>query len=88
MEIRSSDQDTQSRDSSVADAYLPPMDVTGIEDDLDITDALQSVSRSGSPIEQVVPTPRKGYDYSVSLRSEPKVSVYTALEFLCSRMGH
>ena len=74
MEIRSSDQDTQSRDSSVGDAYLPPIDIPGMEDDLDLTDALQSVSRSGSPVEQVNPTPRKGYDYSVSLRSEPKVS--------------
>ena len=74
MEIRSSDQDTQSRDSSVGEVYLPPTD--GMDDDLDITDALQSISRSGSPVEPVAPTPRKGYayDYSVSLRSEPKVS--------------
>ena len=70
MEIRSSDQDTQSHDSSVGNGYLPPAD---IEQDFDITDALKSISRSGSPVQHVAPTPRKGYDYSVSLRSEPKV---------------
>lgn len=81
MEIRSSDQDTHSRDDSVGDAYLPPMDATGLEDDLDLTDALQSVSRSGSPVERVNPTPRKPYDYSISLKSEPKVSAAYALRF-------
>lgn len=75
VEIRSSDQDTQ---SSVTDAYLPPMD-TGVEDDLDISEALQSISRSGSPVHPVVPTPRKNYDYSVSLRSEPKPSPFDKL---------
>ncbi|EKM50608.1 uncharacterized protein PHACADRAFT_152721 [Phanerochaete carnosa HHB-10118-sp] len=45
MEIRSSDQDTH---DSVADAYFPPADA-GAEDDFNISEALQSVSRSGSP---------------------------------------
>ena len=71
IEIRSSDQDTH---SSVADAYLPPMS-TGAEEDLDISEALRSVSRSGSPVEQIDPAPWKNYDYSVSLKSEPKVSL-------------
>lgn len=85
FEIRSSDQDTHSRDSSVGDAYLPPIDgPTGLEDDLDISDALRSISRSGSPVEQVAPTPRKAYDYSVSLRSEPKVrAVSCQVSFSC-----
>jgi hypothetical protein len=75
MEVRSSDQDTHSRDSSVDDIYLPPADTaTGMEEDFDLTDALQSISRAGSPVEPVAPTLRKGYDYSMSLRSEPKVS--------------
>ena len=76
-DIRSNGQDTQSRDSSAADVHLPPLEATGLEDDLDLSDALQSVSRAGSPIEQYNPTPRKNYDYSVSLRSEPRVSLFS-----------
>lgn len=72
VEIRSSDQDTH---DSIADAYFPPTD-TGAEEDFNISEALQSVSRSESPIEPIAPTPRKSYDYSVSLRSEPKVSLF------------
>ena len=72
-DTHTSDPDTE---SSVGDAYLPPIDPpTGMDDDLDISDALQSVSRSGSPVEPIDPTPRKKYDYSISLKSEPRVSV-------------
>lgn len=72
IEIRSSDQDTSNRDSSQEEPRLPPMDPdTG--DELDLSDALQSVSRAGSPLPNPEPTPRKKYDYSVSLRSEPQV---------------
>ncbi|KAI0072304.1 hypothetical protein K474DRAFT_413030 [Panus rudis PR-1116 ss-1] len=83
LEIRSSDQDSdrsRSHGSSVGDAYLPPdiePEIVG-EDDLDITDALRSISRSNSPDPEIDPTPRKSknYDYSVSLRSEPKPSPF------------
>lgn len=73
MEIRSSDQDMgESTRSSVHEQYLPPDDSE--EDELAIAEALQSVSRSGSPPLGIEPTPnKKKYDYSISLRSEPKV---------------
>ena len=79
-DIRSSDQETEgsnegsiegSNEGSVPDVYLPPGIVD--DDELDITEALASVSRSGSPAPDVQPTPKKLYDYSVSLKSEPKV---------------
>lgn len=85
LDIRSSDQETEeSKESSVPDAYLPP---DGGEDDIsagfDLSDALQSISRSNSPFEPDVPqdrqTPSKKYDLSVSLRSEPKVSTLTSI---------
>ena len=77
MDIRSSDQDLEeSTRSSVHEQYLPPDDIDDDDDDgeLDITEALQSVelSRDGPP-GGIQPTPKKKYDYSVSLRSEPKV---------------
>ncbi len=76
MEIRSSDQDMdESTRSSVHDQYLPPDDLG--DDELDITEALQSVSRSGSP-PIVQPSPKK-YDYSISLRTEPKVRFISSL---------
>ncbi|KAF9565876.1 hypothetical protein CPC08DRAFT_142741 [Agrocybe pediades] len=63
--------------SSVPEVYLPPEED---EDELSLTDALESVSRSGSPgfalhvsREQ---TPKKTFDYSVSLKSEPKASPF------------
>lgn len=78
MEVRSSDQDSHSRDSPVGKVYLPPTGAEAeLDEDFDLTDALGSISRSGSPVEHAAPTPRKGYDYSVSLRSEPKVSPLT-----------
>ncbi len=73
IEIRSSDQDTE---SSVPEVYLPPPLDDNLDPDLDLSDALQSVSRSNSPGLDDGQTPRKksDYDYSVSLRSEPNVS--------------
>ena len=76
LDIRSSDQDTH---SSVPEDYLPPPIDDIVDADFDLSDALQSVSRSNSPgLEERDPgeTPRKksDYDYSMSLRSEPKVS--------------
>lgn len=64
---------------SIPDVYLPPPDE---EDDdhreLSLTDALESISRSGSPPFATGPvsreqTPKKSYDYSTGLISEPKV---------------
>ncbi|KAI0788909.1 hypothetical protein C8Q75DRAFT_879628 [Abortiporus biennis] len=79
MDIRSSDQYMEtSRDSLEPDGYVPPP--MGEDDDLeDITDALRSISRSGSPPLDIGPTPKKNYDYSVSLRSEPKPSSFDKL---------
>jgi hypothetical protein len=65
---------------SVPDVYLPPEE----EDDaaaqhFSLTEALESVSRASSPfphddgVEQIYDATPKKYDYSVSLRSEPKV---------------
>lgn len=68
------EEEEEESKSSVPEVYLPPEED---EDDLSLTDALESLSRSGSPgfplhvsREQ---TPKKKYDYSVSLKSEPKV---------------
>ena len=73
-DIRSSDQDTEgSNEGSVPGAYLPP-GVVDDEDEIDITEALASVSRSGSPAPDFGTTPKKKYDYSLSLKSEPRVS--------------
>jgi len=47
--------------------------VEEIDGDLDLSDALRSLSRPNSPHGDDAPTPRKKYDYSVSLRSEKKV---------------
>lgn len=70
-----------SHSKSVPDAHLPPPedDADG-EQDVSLTEALQSVSRTSSPPypaepPETEPTPKKPYDYSVSLRSEPKVSI-------------
>ncbi|KAG6334363.1 hypothetical protein ID866_4724 [Astraeus odoratus] len=67
--------------NSVPEAYLPPMDA-GDAEDMSLVDALESLSRSSSPLPPDFPaegpTPKKGlkYDYSVSLRSEPKPSPF------------
>ena len=78
LDIRSSDQDTH---SSVPEDYLPPPIEDIVDADLDLSDALQSISRSNSPAledrDNIGETPRKksDYDFSMSLRSEPKVRV-------------
>jgi hypothetical protein len=66
---------------SVPDVYLPPEE----EEDsaaqhFSLTEALESVSRTSSPfphdddgVEQIYDATPKKYDYSVSLRPEPKV---------------
>jgi hypothetical protein len=70
----------QSRES-VPEVYLPPEDDSDDRDgeqDISLTDALQSVSRTSSPpfpVESFEETPKKNYDYSVSLKSEPKVCI-------------
>ena len=58
--------------------FLPPHE-DQYEDDLSISDALQSISRSSSPTYayEKEKTPMKPYDYSVSLKSEPKVEPYS-----------
>lgn len=76
-------QDEEESKSSVPDVYLPPPDED--EDDLDrksdlsMTNALESISLTSSPpfspeAMEHQETPKKNYDYSVSLKSEPKVS--------------
>ncbi|KAI0339572.1 hypothetical protein BDW22DRAFT_1399775 [Trametopsis cervina] len=85
-DIRSSDQDTSSRDLSVGEPRLPRMypNAAG-EDDLDLSDALRSISREEALPLDIEPTPRKKYDYSVSLRSEPKPSPYDKLRNVAVR---
>ncbi|KAJ7696511.1 hypothetical protein B0H17DRAFT_1158623 [Mycena rosella] len=64
---------------SVPEVYLPPDDDEADgEQDLSLTDALESVSRASSPelFSKDEPTPKKNYDYSVSLRSEPQPSPF------------
>lgn len=64
---------------SVPDVYLPPEDDYDEEeeqDDISLTGALESVSRTSSPpypMKSFEATPKKSYDYSVSLKSEAKV---------------
>jgi len=76
------DMDMEESKETVPDRYLPPEDNDSDgEQDVSLTEALQSVSRTSSPPypapgPENEPTPRKIYDYSVSLRSEPKVSVH------------
>ncbi|KAF8075138.1 hypothetical protein FPV67DRAFT_1605655 [Lyophyllum atratum] len=76
--------DEEPSKDSVPDVYLPPNDdyedASG-ERDLSLTDALESISRTSSPpypTESIEPqaTPKKYYDYSVSLKSEPKASPF------------
>ncbi|KAF8159408.1 hypothetical protein B0H34DRAFT_703324 [Crassisporium funariophilum] len=78
------DEDEGSR-SSVPDVYLPPPDEDDDEldrrSDLSMSDALQSISRTSSPPFPPEPmsrdkTPKKHYDFSVSLKSEPKASPF------------
>lgn len=70
------------RVNSIPEIYLPPVEADDGED-MSLVDALESVSRSSSPLPPDFPaeepTPKKGlkYDYSVSLRTEPKVCLHT-----------
>lgn len=73
------DKDEVSKES-VPEIYLPPeIDYDGKdgEEDFSLAEALQSISRTGSPPYAKGSfsdaTPKKNYDYSVSLKSEPKV---------------
>ncbi|KAG5644884.1 hypothetical protein DXG03_007525 [Asterophora parasitica] len=69
---------------SVPDVYLPPVedfDDGERERDVSLDDALQSVSRSSSPpyppdAFEHQGTPKKYYEYSMSLKSEPKTSPF------------
>jgi hypothetical protein len=80
------DSEEMIMEESVPDMYLPPEenDSDG-EQDVSLTEALQSVSRTSSPPyaphePDIEPTPKKAYDYSVSLRSEPKVISFYSTE--------
>ena len=60
----------------VPGVHLPEND----DEDLSLSDALQPISRSTSPFpmettKDSATTPKKNYDYSISLKSEPKVRV-------------
>ena len=70
--------------NSVPEAYLPPPESDEAED-MSLVDALESVSRASSPLSPEPlpqePTSKKNglpYDYSISLRSEPQVSLLLA----------
>lgn len=66
---------------SIPEDYLPPeedLDDMGGDQDISLTEALQSVSRTSSPsfpADSFQTTPKKNYDYTVSLKSEPKVCI-------------
>ncbi|TFY56456.1 hypothetical protein EVJ58_g7633 [Rhodofomes roseus] len=66
LELRSSDQETE--ESSLPKSP-PPLDASasqGFDRDLDISEALRSISRPNSPEGDAEPTPQKKYDYSPS----------------------
>ncbi|KAJ7066450.1 hypothetical protein C8F01DRAFT_1365974 [Mycena amicta] len=67
----SEDKEVEQSKDSVPEVYLPPEENDN-DDGLSLTDALELVS---SP-QRGDATPRKNYDYSVSLKSEPKPSPY------------
>lgn len=81
-EQRSGRQSFRKSKDSVPDMYLPPEEEAG-EPEYSLTEALESVSRASSPFSQDLDehrsglesnaTPKKAYDYSIALRSEPKV---------------
>lgn len=70
----SSEEDQESKES-VPEMYLPPQDAEDANgEDLSISEALQSVSRTSSPyLGDFEPTPKKNADYFVPLRPEPEV---------------
>ncbi|KAF8630539.1 hypothetical protein AX15_002860 [Amanita polypyramis BW_CC] len=71
-----SDEVDSDVEDSHHDVYLPVAEDHFEDEDLSISDALQSVSRSSSPAYGYGKerTPIKSYDYSLSLKSEPKPS--------------
>lgn len=83
------EEEEEESKSSVPEVYLPPEEEEEDEEnELSMTDALQSVSRSSSPhFPNPVSrdeTPKKNYDYSVSLKSEPKVNSFSCVKDHCS----
>ncbi|KAG6902546.1 hypothetical protein C0995_014935 [Termitomyces sp. Mi166 len=82
QESEENTDDEPSKDS-VPDVYLPPEHADEEEEkrDISFTNDLQPIDRTGSPryssksIEHSG-TPKKDYDYSISLRSEPKASPF------------
>lgn len=75
LDLRSSDQETE-ESSLPKSPPLEPNASQGFDRDLDLSEALRSISRSNSPEGDIAPTPqKKGHDYSVSLQSERKVRV-------------
>jgi len=77
------DEEELQESISVPDVYLPPPDDEDDQDrEFSLTDALQSLSRSGSPqfnpgtISREEISKKKNYDFSMSLTSEPKVCHY------------
>lgn len=81
--ITSLEGEEEESKSSVPDVYLPPPDDEDEDldrkSDMSITDALDSVSLTSSPpfsseAMERQETPKKNYDYSISLKSDPKVS--------------
>ncbi|KII85948.1 hypothetical protein PLICRDRAFT_114966 [Plicaturopsis crispa FD-325 SS-3] len=80
------EESDESKDSSLPEVYLPLEEDE--EPDVSLTDALQSVSRTGSPLPENEPTPKKKYDYSVSLRSEPQPSPFDKYRNVALRRPH
>lgn len=74
-DIRPSDQSTDETEG---------LGRSGLDDDeFDISDALRDISRANSPVGL---TPRKkSYDYSISLRSEPKVCFFLNSLLSCEK---
>ncbi|KAK7025162.1 PACT-coil-coil domain-containing protein [Favolaschia claudopus] len=72
------DEDEEESKESVPEVYLPAEEVDEEDEpDLSLSEALESISRTSSPPQRFGhddATPRKNYDYSVSLRSEPQPS--------------
>lgn len=91
-----SDHDVQEESkSSVPDVYLPPPDDDEFEGEgLSIADALQSVSRSGSPAPFAVDafeedeSLEKPHDHSRSLKSEPKHSPFDRFQNVALRRAN
>ncbi|EIW75087.1 hypothetical protein CONPUDRAFT_169516 [Coniophora puteana RWD-64-598 SS2] len=77
----SEEHDLDRSNNSVPELHLPPEEDDVEERELSLTDALEPLSRSNSPplplpLPQQVPSSKRTYDYSVSLRTEPKASPF------------